>query len=95
MKKYIVITKFADLEDGKHLYNVGDVYPRSNKVVSEHRIEELLGSNNKVRRPLIKEDISDPFPSSQDMKTDESTPKPTKAKRKPRRTQKKHVGTDP
>lgn len=95
MKKYIVITKFADLEDGKHLYNVGDVYPHSAKVASENRINELLGSNNKVRRPLIKEDISDPLSTSQDTKVGESTLKPTKAKRKPRRTQKKHVGTDP
>lgn len=58
---YKVIKKFHDLQDGKktkngtvyHEYNEGDVFPRAGKDVSEERIRELAGSDNKRGVPLI------------------------------------------
>ena len=59
---YKVIYTFADLKDKKHLYHMGDTFPRVGLDVSEERIKELSGSNNKVGKPLIKEvkdDVND------------------------------------
>ena len=50
---YKVIKLFADLKDGGHIYNPGDVYPRRDVEVSAERIEELSGSENKRGEPLI------------------------------------------
>lgn len=52
---YKVISKFADLQDGKHLYQAGDEYPRNGVKVSEKRIDELKGKNNLAKKPLIEE----------------------------------------
>ena len=48
-----VIKLFADLQDGNHVYNVGDEYPRKGLKVTDGRIAELAGSNNKQGTPLI------------------------------------------
>ncbi len=48
---YKVIHTFADLQDGNKVYRVGDVYPHEG--VSEERIIELAGSENKIGVPLI------------------------------------------
>lgn len=50
---YKVIKLFADLNDGCHVYNPGDVYPREGVEVSDERIKELSGSLNKRGEPLI------------------------------------------
>jgi hypothetical protein len=50
---YKVIKYFVDLQDKNHPYNVGDVFPRKGLEVSEDRIAELAGSNNKQGVPLI------------------------------------------
>ena len=50
---YRVISRFADLADGKYLYNAGDVFPREGFSVSQKRLEELAGSDNRAGRPLI------------------------------------------
>ena len=58
---YKVIERFYDLQDSKntksgvvyHEYNVGDTFPRAGKEVSEERIQELAGSDNKRGVPLI------------------------------------------
>ena len=55
MKKYKVIVRFVDLKDNNHIYHVGDVYPHAGKEVSEARINELKGSDNKRGVPLIEE----------------------------------------
>ena len=55
MAKYEVIKYFTDLQDNSHPYNVGDIFPRQGKAVTEARIAELSGSNNKQHTPLIKE----------------------------------------
>lgn len=50
---YKVIHRFTDLQDFNHLYNVGDLFPRIGMKVSQSRIDELAGSKNKLRTPLI------------------------------------------
>ena len=50
---YKVIKLFADLKDGKHVYNPGEVYPRAGVVADEERIKELSGFENKRGEPLI------------------------------------------
>lgn len=55
MKRYKAICFFTDLQDNRHPYNVGDIFPRNGFIVSENRIKELLGSANKQHRPVIEE----------------------------------------
>ena len=50
---YIVLTRFADLRDGNHIYEAGDDYPRPGYVPSERRIAELAGKDNRMGYPLI------------------------------------------
>lgn len=51
---YKVIKFFVDLQDNNHPYNVGEVFPRSGADVTEGRLAELAGSDNKQGQPLIK-----------------------------------------
>ncbi|MDT0711076.1 Rho termination factor N-terminal domain-containing protein [Mammaliicoccus sciuri] len=50
---YKVINYFTDLQDDNHEYNVGDVFPRSGKKVSEERLAELSNTSNRQGKPLI------------------------------------------
>lgn len=50
---YKVINYFTDLQDKNHAYNVGDPFPRAGLKVTEDRLAELSGSNNKQGKPLI------------------------------------------
>ena len=58
---YKVIKRFHDLQDARKTksgvvyreYNVGDEYPRKGLKVSENRLKELAGSDNKQGVPLI------------------------------------------
>lgn len=50
---YKVIKHFTDLQDNSHSYSVGDTFPRSGMVVTEKRLAELAGSDNKQGAPLI------------------------------------------
>lgn len=50
---YKVIKFFTDLHDNDYPYSVGDTFPRSGVTVSDERIAELAGSNNKQGEPLI------------------------------------------
>lgn len=50
---YKVIRFFTDLQDNNHPYNVGDIFPRLGLTVTEGRIAELAGRNNKRGVPLI------------------------------------------
>ena len=52
---YEVIHEFADLLDDNHVYRVGDVYPRSGGKTTLDRATELMGKNNKIGQPLIKD----------------------------------------
>ena len=51
---YKVIKYFTDLQDNDYPYKEGDIFPRSGVEVSEERLAELSGSNNKRKEPLIK-----------------------------------------
>lgn len=53
MAKYKVIRTFKDLADNKHLYRVGDTYPRDGVSPTKARIDELLTANNKRNQPMI------------------------------------------
>lgn len=53
--KYEVVKTFADLQDNRHLYSVGDTFPHEGAEVSKDRLKELSGSSNKLGTPLIKE----------------------------------------
>ena len=53
MIRYRAIQYFTDLQANKHEYNKGDEYPRDGLTVTEKRINELLGSDNKQKRPVI------------------------------------------
>ena len=50
---YKVISYFEDLKDSNHPYNVGDIFPRMGMEVSERRLKELSGSNNRQKKSLI------------------------------------------
>lgn len=82
-----VIKKFTDLQDGNHVYNVGDVYPREGYTPSEERIAELAGDKNKQGTPLIEvpapaEVDADEANEANEAKTDEETEeKPRKRKK--------------
>lgn len=53
---YKVTRFFYDLQDGDHLYNVGDSYPREGLAVSNKRIAELMSGKNRLRVPVIAEE---------------------------------------
>lgn len=50
---YIVLMRFADLQDGNRVYEAGDTYPRPGFDVSPERLSELEGSDNRMGEPLI------------------------------------------
>lgn len=50
---YRVIKFFTDKQDNGYAYNVGDIFPRNGFKVSEKRLAELLGNNNRQRTPMI------------------------------------------
>jgi hypothetical protein len=50
---YIVLMRFADLQDGNRIYEAGDNYPRPGFDVSPERLAELAGSDNRMGEPLI------------------------------------------
>jgi hypothetical protein len=54
-QKYEAIINFKDGQDSGKLYKKGERYPKpANKKLEDERIEELLSSNNKVGKPVIK-----------------------------------------
>ena len=52
---YRAAVAFADLQDGNRRYQAGEKFPRDGLVVSDERIAELAGSNNRMGFPLIVE----------------------------------------
>lgn len=67
---YKVIKYFTDLHDGDHPYNVGDSFPREGIKVTEDRIKELAGPDNKQGEPLI-ELVEDEGPEDTDGDSDD------------------------
>lgn len=50
-----VIKRFADLQDNRYVYDVGDIYPREGLKPTKKRISELASNKNKLKTPLIVE----------------------------------------
>ena len=50
---YTVLSEFADLQDGNHIYHVGDVYPREGYTPTDERVDELSTGKNLLHKPLI------------------------------------------
>ena len=50
---YRVVKFFTDLQDGDHPYHVGEAFPRDGVKVTEERIKELSGKENRQGVPLI------------------------------------------
>ena len=51
--KYKTLVYWEDLQDENHPYNEGDEYPRKGLKVTQKRIKELSGADNKRGVPLI------------------------------------------
>ena len=51
--QYRAVMRFADLNDGKHLYEAGDIFPREGLTVTAKRLAELSSGNNRAGLPLI------------------------------------------
>ena len=51
--KYKVIETFADLQDNKHVYGIGDEYPRKGYSPTAERVDELCTGKNLLHKPLI------------------------------------------
>lgn len=76
---YKSIVQWRDLEDG-HLYSIGESYPHDGREVSEERLAELSGTQNKAGFALIK--------AVEEKVAQEPTETP-KPQRTPRKTTKK------
>ena len=93
---YVAATRFADLKDGGRIYEAGEQYPRPGFVVSEKRIAELAGSDNRMGYPLIEAVVTE-APSEAverpaeafESKADKDISAEAKPASKPRRSRKK------
>ena len=99
---YTVLVRFKDLQDNRHVYNVGDKFPRVGLSVSDARIEELSTTKNRRGVRLIKsvpeEDTSRNAPPlteevPQEVHTGESPSKQSEAKEKPKKTPRRGTGS--
>ena len=50
---YKVLAYFTDMQDNDFPYNEGDIFPRDGLFVSENRLKELSGTNNRRGIKLI------------------------------------------
>ena len=55
---YRVKVSFQDLEDNRHQYHAGDIFPRQGLEVSEARLHTLLTGENRRKLKII-EEVSD------------------------------------
>ena len=84
--RYEVIHYFTDLQDNNYPYQAGDIFPRGGMKVSEERLKELSGSNNKQHKPLIKAIEDEPISFSDDDITFEEKPEETTEEKQYTRT---------
>ena len=84
---YKALTRFADLNDGNRIYEAGDIYPRPGFVVSDERLAELAGSDNRAGKPLIKAVEAHTEPPRAETK--ETLTEPVKPVQKSRRSRRK------
>lgn len=90
---YKVIVEFADLQDNKYRYHVGDKFPHDGAgPISEDRIRELSGSGNNLRKPLIEKiaDVkSDTKPAAKAKEAAEDVVEEKPVENKPKKGKKK------
>lgn len=79
---YEAIEYFTDNLDKGYAYNVGDVYPREGYTPTEDRIEELAGTDNARRRPVIKAVTETVAKVAEEETVDEAPEEEVKPKRK-------------
>lgn len=77
---YRVIVFFTDIQDGGHAYNVGDIFPREGVTVSEQRLKELSGAENKRGKALI-EAVKEKKAEAEPVEVEQEQPKKKKNKR--------------
>lgn len=82
-----VVSTFADLQDGKHLYKPGDTFPRQGLTVDAARIAQLASCDNATGRALI-EAVEPPVELSND-KPKEIPSQTVETPRKSRRSRRK------
>lgn len=51
--QYIVVKDFSDIQDDRHVYHAGDIFPRMGLEVSEERVAELASRDNRRGEILI------------------------------------------
>ncbi|MDD7320920.1 MAG: hypothetical protein PUH42_07665 [Firmicutes bacterium] len=61
---YKVIKHFTDLHDENYPYSVGDTFPRLGIKVTDARIKELSGCENKQGTPLIEKVADEDLPAA-------------------------------
>lgn len=54
VKTYEVVSGFSDMEDGLYVYHIGDIYPRNGYKPTQARVKSLLGSSNRLKKPIIR-----------------------------------------
>ena len=81
---YRTIVRFIDLKDDKHVYEVGDEFPRKDLMVSKSRLEELSTDKNKRGIPLI-ELVEDVKVEDEEVKEEVEEVKKPKIKTRKRR----------
>ena len=50
-----VLIAFTDGQDGDHVYNIGDQYPRAGLEPKEERIAYLASGRNRLKAPVIEQ----------------------------------------
>lgn len=83
---FTVIKQFEDLQDYRHLYCVGDKFPRAGMKVSSERIKELSSTANRQGTPLIEENFPMNKPVIDEESIKDQKPAPVKTKRGKRKT---------
>lgn len=84
-----VIKYFTDKNDNGHAYNTGDTFPREGLFVSEERLAELAGPNNRRGVAVIEEVKENKENVNADMPGDKELVRPESAENKRKNTNRK------
>jgi len=86
---YKVIKDFADLQDNKHMYHTGDVFPRDGLEVTAERLAELASEKNQARTILIVgEETAEIAAETRETRKNEQQPVKAKKARRNAKTEK-------
>lgn len=96
---YKVLVRFRDLQDKGHVYNVGDIFPRSGLEVANSRVEELSSIHNRrgvalIARVAPTEASPVAKEATEEVNAGVSPAEPTKPNGRPRKRREKHVRAD-